>query len=931
MRTADDEPLRLPDPWTPPPRTGFPLLAALAPVAGAVVLWLATGSALMLLLAALGPLIALATVADGARAVRRQGRRHRIDAATARAEVADALDARHSAERRACERRHPDVRAFAGHPGDIWRAVPGRAAHWRVGVGAVPSAVQIGGGGADAETEALRLRARTLERAPVTVPFDDGVAVRGGAVLVAGVVRALALERCLAVPPAELRIEAAPSADGGWMRLLPHAAAAGRDEGASGRATLAVALPGDSVPTAAGALLVGIPGDAPPPPRCRAVLTVVSPDRALLDHEGEVREVAVEALSAGQAAAVAADLAARAVALAQAAPVETLMLRDLPRAHTAHGVLGAVLGRDRGEPVAVDLVADGPHAVVAGVTGSGKSELLVSWVLAMAAAHDSSEVSFLLADFKGGAAFAALADLPHVTGVLTDLDEAGALRAVESLRAELRRREAELARCGARDIDDERVGLPRLVVVVDEFAALVAAHASLTALFCDIAARGRALGLHLVLGTQRITGVVGDALLANSPLRISLRVTDSADSRAVIGTDAAARLDGGATGRGVALLRRAADGAPQQLRVALSTTDDVAAVRAAHRGPRPHRPWLPALPEQLTLADLRAHPEAATGHGDLMLGLVDEPERQRQHPLVIGQESRGVLIVGCGGAGKSTALRTLAEQAERTVWVPADGEGVWDAVAALDERAPAPGTLLLVDDLDAVGAGLPPDYAHELIERLERVVRGAGAAGLLVVAAAQRLTGRAARIAELLPHRFVLATGSRVDHVAAGGDAARFAEARPPGRGLWGTAEVQVAVATEVAAPREVPEPPEWMPRHAVAAVVMRRGASAQAVLEGWVAAGVALATPDEFAVGLPSTPDVLVVVGDPEQWHRQWRVLGDLRAEHELVVDAACAADYRALTGERMLPPYCAPGRGRAWLHRAGGAAERVRLAGGA
>jgi len=208
---------------------------------------------------------------------------------------------------------------------------------------------------------------------------------------------------------------------------------------------------------------------------------------------------------------------------------------------------------ESGEPCVIDLVSEGPHAVVAGVTGSGKSELLVTWILALCAAHTTQEVSFLLADFKGGTAFDSLGGIPHVTGVITDLDGTGARRAIESLRAEVRWREAELARVGARDVLDPRVDVPRLVIVVDEFAALLGEHPELHAVFTDVAARGRALGMHLVLGTQRPAGVVRESLLANCPLRISLRVTDPADSRAVIGTDEASALPGGTDARPVTL------------------------------------------------------------------------------------------------------------------------------------------------------------------------------------------------------------------------------------------------------------------------------------------------------------------------------------------------------------------------------------------
>ena len=97
---------------------------------------------------------------------------------------------------------------------------------------------------------------------------------------------------------------------------------------------------------------------------------------------------------------------------------------------------------------------DGPHAVVVGITGSGKSELLTTWICALAATRSTDEVAFLLADFKGGTAFASLEDVPHVTGLITDLDGSGSRRAVESLRAELRRRESAIAAAGATDIGD---------------------------------------------------------------------------------------------------------------------------------------------------------------------------------------------------------------------------------------------------------------------------------------------------------------------------------------------------------------------------------------------------------------------------------------------------------------------------------------------
>nr|WP_243847506.1 FtsK/SpoIIIE domain-containing protein [Microbacterium ulmi] len=599
------------------------------------------------------------------------------------------------------------------------------------------------------------------------------------------------------------------------------------------------------------------------------------------------------------------------------------LLAAAPAPH--RGALPAVVGAGAGGPAHLDLVADGPHAVVAGVTGSGKSELLITWVLALCATHSTSQVGFLLADFKGGTAFDSLAGLPHVTGVITDLDGSGARRAIESLRAEVRWREAELGRVGARDVLDERADLPRLVIVVDEFAALLGDHPELHAVFSDIAARGRALGMHLVLGTQRVSGVVRDALLANCPLRLSLRVTDPADSRAVIGTPDAAALPGGREGAGIALVRRAQDAEPRRVRIALSTPADVQRIARDHAGPRPRRPWLPDLPPHVELAQLRAH-----GGPGLILGLADEPERQHQGPFSLEVADRGVLVVGGPGSGKSTALETLAAQAPHgLVRVPRDPEGAWDAVARLCEDPPAAGSVLVIDDLDALTARLPGDYAHALVERLERVVRGAGDAGIFVAASAQRMAGAAARLGDLVPWRLVLAAPSRAEHVALGGDPAHYAPGAPAGRGRIAGRALQVAVGED-----PVPAPPaalaEWTPSSGVTGIVIRR-AAARVAVERWRTAGVGILTLEEVALSPDPAPSAaaapVVVVGDPEDWQRHWRVLGTIRDDHALVIDAGCSAEYRVLAADRELPPYCEPGRSRGWLIRAGGAPERIGL----
>ena len=234
------------------------------------------------------------------------------------------------------------------------------------------------------------------------------------------------------------------------------------------------------------------------------------------------------------------------------------------------GSAGTTLGMGVDGPLHVDLVRDGPHALVGGTTGSGKSELLQSLVAGLALCHPPEAISFVLIDYKGGAAFADCARLPHTVGLVTDLDAQLTGRALHSLHAELARRERLFAHVGAQDltayraVNTQQEALGRLVLVVDEFAALAEELPEFVTGLVAIAQRGRSLGVHLVLATQRPGGVVSPDIRANATLRIALRVSDPAESADVVGTDRAAHLARDTPGQGHHLRRcderRAADG-----------------------------------------------------------------------------------------------------------------------------------------------------------------------------------------------------------------------------------------------------------------------------------------------------------------------------------------------------------------------------------
>jgi len=904
-------------------RPPLPVLAALVPLFGALLLWRLTGSPYALWFAALGPLVALASFLDGMRTVRVARRRARRDGMQALSRLEHDVDRRHDEERARAWRRTPDVAGLCAEEAEIWRAVPGRGDVLVVGRGDATSRLRIEGEPADEAARALRRRAGIIDDAPVTVPLRDGIAVRGPAALAVAVGRALVLQVCLVHPPGRLRI--ADAATIGTVLSMP--ASLPHAESTAG-ALLVVADAASRLPADADIPVVILADREPVPPRCASVLTLGDAGKAVLDHGGTTRAVRVEAVSASQATAIVAALSGRARGLGQRSDGH-LTIEDLPVATDGGRGLRTSVGVSGEDPAWLDLVVDGPHAVVIGTTGSGKSELLTTWAAGMCRGRTVDEVSLLLVDFKGGRAFDALTALPHVTGVVTDLDDREALRAVESLRAEIRRRERVLGELGARDIEEATGKLPRLVIVVDEYAALVGAHAELHDLFADIAARGRALGMHLILASQRAAGVFRDAVLANAALRIALRTGDAADSRTVLGVDDAVRLPGHADARGIALVRRASDGAAQRVRIARSTATAIDAIVAASGPRRAVAPWLSPLPTSVPW-----HRVAVPGR--IVLGIADEPEHQRQTPILLPTAASALTVIGAAGSGRSSLLRAIAEQLPiPPIWVPADPEDAWDAVAALAEargRAGAEaGAGIVIDDIDALVGRYPVEYAAELVARLERILRAARPEDGIVLVSATRNSGPAARLVELVPQRAILSLATRADHVAAGGEGADYVRDQSPGRGRWNRLLVQYVRPAEPAAPAAEPSMVRsWVPDGEEAAgliaVVAGPGADRSGIRRVAAEGRMSIVPVEDAATGTGGA--ARIVVGTPEEWLAQWSLLARVRARHELLVGVECAAEFGTLTGRRELPPYMHTRAGRAWRLLPGFPCERVRIA---
>ncbi len=373
--------------------------------------------------------------------------------------------------------------------------------------------------------------------------------------------------------------------------------------------------------------------------------------------------------------------------------------------------LRALIGASSLGAFSIDLRADGPHALVGGTTGAGKSELLQSWILGMAAAHSPQRVTFLLVDYKGGSAFRECNDLPHTVGVVTDLTPHLVRRALISLSAELRYREHLLAKHKAKDlIELERRGVsdtpPSLVIVVDEFAALVQEVPDFVDGVVNVAQRGRSLGLHLILATQRPTGVIRGNLRANTNLRLALRMADEDDSEDVLGSPEAAFFDPAIPGRAVSKSGpgrltsfqagyaggwTSAEPPPQEIavhtlvfgaqrewelqepvtHVAPDAPTDIQRLvgtigKACHDAliPPPRVPWKTELHDTYDLRSL----EASRRDDELALARIDIPEDQDQPTYSYKPDEVGNLAVfGVSGSGKSAFLRSVAVAAGYTI------------------------------------------------------------------------------------------------------------------------------------------------------------------------------------------------------------------------------------------------------------------------
>ncbi len=469
----------------------------------------------------------------------------------------------------------------------------------------------------------------------------------------------------------------------------------------------------------------------------------------------------------------------------------------------------------------IDLVKDGPHLLIAGTTGSGKSELLLTVLIGMVEHYPPTEASLILLDFKGGSSFNVLAPLPHTMSVETNHVASASFRSLDAIAAELHRREVLFAEHRVPDYQEFRrsypeMVLPRLVVAIDELRVLVDQNPAAAETLARLAATGRSLGFHLVIATQRTQGAVSSDIRANIGAIISLRTATEHDSWEVLGTADAFRISSSTPGR--AYFKAGAD-LPQLFQTARyvlnsepimvqphsqndtqriqATTDWTTLVNElgskATPMPTPEPVILPELPERISVAQLRTAHEIPRSIA--VLGLVDDPAQRDQYPVALGitpEDTNGTLLtksvawVGAGGSGIELIAKVVCEhvlsQSIRCVLLDggnqAQDNSGWDKYLhsasadpdtlkkllqwledALADKQP---TTLIITDWGSWSTQMVTGSFQGLEERLIQLLRQHEPILTIYVFGARELAG--GRMLAMIPDRFYLPLNSSPEH-----------------------------------------------------------------------------------------------------------------------------------------------------------------------
>lgn len=344
-----------------------------------------------------------------------------------------------------------------------------------------------------------------------------------------------------------------------------------------------------------------------------------------------------------------------------------------------------------------DDSADGPHGLVAGMTGSGKSEAIVSYLLALTTFYSPLDLSLVIIDFKGGAMCNKFRGVPHLVGSITNLADKEIERSLKTLDAELKHRQQLLQDASdavaTHDIDHVdkytklfkagrvKKPMPHMLIVVDEFAELKAQYPDFLKKLVSVARIGRSLGIHLILATQKPAGQVSEQIWSNSKFRICLKVQTEQDSKEVIKNDLAAKIK--EAGRAYLMVGNnerfglfqsgysgvpdstiaAQDGSPDHLTQFNAVVNHIAKFCRSEKIEKVPDLFMEPLLEQIPFPINEVEGNAA---GTVAIGIYDDPEHKTQGVNTISLVNSNLMIIGSSQMGKTNLLqsviRNLAER-----------------------------------------------------------------------------------------------------------------------------------------------------------------------------------------------------------------------------------------------------------------------------
>lgn len=476
------------------------------------------------------------------------------------------------------------------------------------------------------------------------------------------------------------------------------------------------------------------------PKECHLVLNVASDPGFLYTSEGDTRQVEFEYPSRTQLRSFAQEIAPLRIRdAAENAAIPTLVSfldiygvrrieeldiwRMWSENHTCDG-LKSIIGYSSGSRPFILDISDkqhGPHGLVAGTTGSGKSVMLQTYILSLSANYSPEEVQFILIDYKGGGMAKAFQDLPHVAGIIDNLQgERIISRALASLQGEIHRREALFKALNVADINEfskqrqhdaelMKYVLPHLIIITDEFAELKSDQPEFMHELVSAARVGRSLGIHLILATQKPSSSVSDEIWANSRFHLCLRVQTRSDSMEMLKRPDAAYIKGSGRcfiqigndemfeqvqtsysgldynpnepraeemphllndiGQPLRVPKRSKVKGKESYNQMDAVLDRIDQVAKEHGMTQTKQMWLPEMPGQVAFGSMKMFLDGCMRDNtypnfpeelSCILGMADDVAHQRYVPFVINiTQMRNLMLVGLAGTGKTTAVQSM--------------------------------------------------------------------------------------------------------------------------------------------------------------------------------------------------------------------------------------------------------------------------------